>query len=360
MDEYKRRNLPLGYYNQLPTFAQSPISARTTQSYIIVGPRIRGKFNSARAKELGVPNGPLCGRLTKGESVTFEVKVKVKKTVKDVNGTEKIIEVQEVEQRTVDPDEVMGKSEAPGVCPSRSGHLYIHSSIHFYLICGILQAILVLDVPTTSHIPSLLSTFTNSDYYRHFRSKGLTDSGDFSDVGIIYHVLGEGVLEDRRYGEFLQGFNDNVHVSTSPIISFASDTQFLVCSISYHPLSTSQIPYHSQMRHTTPFDSTNWIKKCFHYYTAVCAHRSHFKVNHFYVIFNQQVIVDDVSLLRCHGPPCWIEGVSNDSWYLDQDETTFPAQSTATINSLCNGKCKPSNQSYNRLGCHCWHRENQG
>lgn len=68
-------------------------------SYIVVGPRFRGKFDAKRAKELGIPQGPLRSSLAKGESITFEIR-----------------EGDEVIQRTVNPGEVIGKSETPGVC----------------------------------------------------------------------------------------------------------------------------------------------------------------------------------------------------------------------------------------------------
>jgi ribonuclease Z len=73
-------------------------------SYLVVGPRTRGKFDVEKAVALGVPRGPLRGKLTKGESITVEV---------EVDG--KMI------QRTVKPDDVLGKAEPRGVrsqCPA--------------------------------------------------------------------------------------------------------------------------------------------------------------------------------------------------------------------------------------------------
>ena len=70
-------------------------------SYIIVGPRYRGKFDAKRAKELGIPQGPQRSALAKGEAITFEIR-----------------EGNEVIQRTVKPEEVIGKSDTPGVCSS--------------------------------------------------------------------------------------------------------------------------------------------------------------------------------------------------------------------------------------------------
>lgn len=70
-----------------------------TLSYLLVGPSVRGRFDAAKAEELGIPRGPLRSRLTKGETVTFEV---------DDGSGGKI-------QRTVRPDECVGPSESPQV-----------------------------------------------------------------------------------------------------------------------------------------------------------------------------------------------------------------------------------------------------
>lgn len=53
-------------WNQrLPVYRRDP----QTLAYFVVGPATRGKFDAQRAKELGVV-GPMCGKLTKGETVT--------------------------------------------------------------------------------------------------------------------------------------------------------------------------------------------------------------------------------------------------------------------------------------------------
>lgn len=85
-------------------------------SYIVVGPRFRGKFDAKRAEELGIPHGPLRGSLAKGEAITFEIR-----------------EGDEVIQRTVKPEEVVGKSETPGVCFALSIRVILvsYSFLHF-------------------------------------------------------------------------------------------------------------------------------------------------------------------------------------------------------------------------------------
>ena len=93
-----RGSLPNGFHKQLPRFTPGlPHSSNPTLSYLIVGPRCRGKFNAEKAKELGVV-GPDRSRLTKGETVTITVKV-----------GEKTIE------RVVRPDDVVGKPQKPTV-----------------------------------------------------------------------------------------------------------------------------------------------------------------------------------------------------------------------------------------------------
>ena len=67
--------------------------------YVVVGPAVRGKFDAKKADRLGVPRGPLRGKLTAGESVTFEV----------VDGEGGKI------QKTVHAAEIMGPSDPPYV-----------------------------------------------------------------------------------------------------------------------------------------------------------------------------------------------------------------------------------------------------
>ncbi|RDX42667.1 hypothetical protein OH76DRAFT_1410927 [Lentinus brumalis] len=139
-----------------------------TLGYLCVGPSVRGKFDVKKAEELGV-RGPMRGRLTKGETVTFEV---------DDGQGGKI-------QRTVRPEECVGPSEAP-------------------------QAVLILDVPTPAHIPSLLASFTDSPFFAKYRSKDENFRKEHP-LHAVYHLCGEGVLEDERYKKFMNGFSDETH-----------------------------------------------------------------------------------------------------------------------------------------------------
>ena len=87
---------PAGSLKPLPTFTP-PVRDGST-AYIVVGPRVRGKFNAKRAEELGL-YGPLRGRVARGETVTF--------TVDDGTGAKV--------QRTVKPEDCMGEHETTKV-----------------------------------------------------------------------------------------------------------------------------------------------------------------------------------------------------------------------------------------------------
>ncbi|KIM44447.1 hypothetical protein M413DRAFT_431468 [Hebeloma cylindrosporum] len=170
-----RAKLPSGYKLQLPKFTTDlpPSPFPPTMSYIVVGPRFRGKFDAKRAKELGIPEGPLRSNLAKGETITFETQ-----------------KGDEVIQRTVKPEEVIGKSETPG-------------------------AIIILDIPSVDHIVSLVSSFGPSGLYHKFWSN---DAGSASVSGeeehvvrVVHHLVGDGVLEDERYKTFMNGFGSQAH-----------------------------------------------------------------------------------------------------------------------------------------------------
>lgn len=166
---------PAGSLKPLPAFTASMQGA--SMAYIVVGPRVRGKFDTKRAEELGL-YGPLRGKVARGESVTF--------TVDDGTGG--------TLQRTVKPEDCMGEHETTKV-------------------------VMILDVPTPDHIESLASAFA-APAYSNFRVKHPDSRKDYA-VHVIYHLLGSGVLEDERYMSFMGGFSD--------------DTQHIICSSDHNP-----------------------------------------------------------------------------------------------------------------------------
>ncbi|KAI0264706.1 hypothetical protein BC834DRAFT_882205 [Gloeopeniophorella convolvens] len=171
----RRSSTPAGSIKQLPKFTPSIRGAAT--SYIIVGPRVRGKFNAERAAELGL-FGPRRGQVARGETVTFMV---------DDGSGGKI-------ERTVRPEDCLGENESTKI-------------------------VMVLDVPSPSHIDSLTSAF-DTPAYSSFRVKKVDEQKD-QVVHIIHHILGPGVLEDERYKLFMNGFS--------------SETQHVVSSADHSP-----------------------------------------------------------------------------------------------------------------------------
>jgi ribonuclease Z len=87
---------PAGSLSRLPTFT-APVRDLST-AYIVVGPRVRGKFDAKRASELGL-YGPLRGKVARGETVSFAV---------DDGAGGKV-------QRTVRPEDCMGEHETTKV-----------------------------------------------------------------------------------------------------------------------------------------------------------------------------------------------------------------------------------------------------
>ncbi|KAF8902361.1 hypothetical protein CPB84DRAFT_1775902 [Gymnopilus junonius] len=175
-DDYKRSRSPLteGFRLQLPnpSFKLPPSETPPAVSYLIVGPQHRGKFNAAKATELGVPKGHIRAALARGETITFEVKVG-----------------EEIVQRTVKAEEVVAKPELPG-------------------------AVLILDVPSNEHVPALVASFRDTDFYQKF---WFEDPVSFEsqnreyNTRVVYHMLGEGVLEDEGYKAFMNGFGPLAH-----------------------------------------------------------------------------------------------------------------------------------------------------
>lgn len=85
---------------KLPRLSIPEDERDSTLCYVCVGPAFRGKFRKEKAQELEVPEGPLWGKLTRGETVTF--------MVDDLIGRK--------QKRTVSPEQCMDMPESPKVC----------------------------------------------------------------------------------------------------------------------------------------------------------------------------------------------------------------------------------------------------
>ncbi|KAF8504184.1 beta-lactamase-like protein [Hysterangium stoloniferum] len=130
-------------------------------SYIVLGAQLRGKFDVAKAKMLGLKNGPIRARLARGETVVTE------------------------EGRTITPDMILGPAPRP-------------------------EAVIFIDCPSPDYIPSLES----SKSFKNFQT-----GGDYL-VHCIFHLAGSKVLEDARYKKWLTSFGENVyHLVAGPDIS---------------------------------------------------------------------------------------------------------------------------------------------
>ncbi|GES97863.1 beta-lactamase-like protein [Rhizophagus clarus] len=132
-------------------------------AYICKGPDYKGKFDPVAAKVLGLEPGPQYAELVRGNSVTAP------------NGT------------VVHPYQVIG--------PSRPGLVFI-----------------ILDVPSTSYIPSVCESPEFVTYQTN--NKG-------TQPRAIIHMVGNGVLEDKRYQEWMK--------------KFGSETEHIIANEKYCP-----------------------------------------------------------------------------------------------------------------------------
>ncbi|KAF8631971.1 hypothetical protein AX15_002105 [Amanita polypyramis BW_CC] len=176
IDIYKRAHVPDGYHRQLPSFSYTGGRMRDAPpavAYAVVGPRIRGKFDAKKAQELGIPNGPIRRRLINGETVTFKIKVK---EAEDDNVSETEVD------RTVKAEECVGESETPSV-------------------------ILIFDIPSPAYIAPLLSSFEDPSFLK-FKSRSPQHRKEHI-VRSMFHIVGEGVLEDERYIQFMKSFEED-------------------------------------------------------------------------------------------------------------------------------------------------------
>ncbi|KAJ7614656.1 hypothetical protein DFH06DRAFT_129359, partial [Mycena polygramma] len=102
-------------------------------------------------------------------------------------GKNVIVTTQEGEVRVVRPKDCMGLPRSPSV-------------------------MIILDIPSPSYIPSLLDSFTRSQFYSQMQS----ENPEYS-IPSIFHLCGEGVLEDPRYVGFMNKFPSHTHhIISSP------------------------------------------------------------------------------------------------------------------------------------------------
>lgn len=100
------------------------------------------------------------------------------------------------------------------------------------MLTQIVKLIIILDIPTPSHIASLVDSFERSSFYRKLRSNHPDDLAEVS-VRSVFHICGEGVLEDERYGAFMRGFSSETEVEFT--LSFLRC--YLILVLAYYQLS---------------------------------------------------------------------------------------------------------------------------
>lgn len=123
-------------------------------SYICQGTSLPRKFNKAAAVALGIKPGPVYGKLQKGISVTLD------------------------DGRIV-TQEMVCDPEVPG-------HVFM-----------------VVDCPSLAYIDGLV----NSEKFKSFQTGGT------NKVNAIIHYVGEGVLQDARYKQWLHSFDPSTDVN---------------------------------------------------------------------------------------------------------------------------------------------------
>lgn len=221
VDDYGRPQLISGYHAELPRFtlaeseSSSPAACASSEtknpspvlpsalslSYLVIGPRIRGKFDGAKAEAMGVPR-PLRKNIANGETVQF----KRKKTTNTSSSSSATTEV-EMETITVGPADLVEPSDPA-------------------------TAVLILDVPSPEHVPALFETFRGQNGYAKWTGwkeagedamgetnaeavKNETEPQEDFVLRTVIHLCGEGVWESKRYREFIAGFGEweDIHVS---------------------------------------------------------------------------------------------------------------------------------------------------
>lgn len=145
-----RRPWPAAMLDKLPVTTPSSESI----CYFVRHYDVRGPFDPKKAAELGLPKGPLYGRLASGETVTTE------------NGT------------VITPDMVLA--------PSRRG-----------------KTVAIIDLPSTVYIDDLLSR-------PEWKSSILTET-----MASVFWILGPGVAQEPRLLDFMCSLKNYEHVVSS-------------------------------------------------------------------------------------------------------------------------------------------------
>ncbi|KAJ2782194.1 hypothetical protein GGI15_002992 [Coemansia interrupta] len=145
----------------LPKTTPTPASI----CYIAEGPEVPGKFDVQAAKALGLKQGPLYGKLTRGESVTAP------------DGT------------VIHPSQCVGPARLSGI-------------------------LIIIDCPTPAYINSLTS---NPKFAPFIEASGQSDPKLRERLLLVIHSLGPGVAQDEQYRAWASQFPSHVrHMVSAP------------------------------------------------------------------------------------------------------------------------------------------------
>lgn len=72
---------------------------------------------------------------------------------------------------------------------------------------------MILDTPSTEHIPSLIRGFESGAFSKYWGNE--QESKDHA-LSVVFHLCGDDVVEHEQYKVFMNGFRSGVHVSAFP------------------------------------------------------------------------------------------------------------------------------------------------
>ncbi|KAJ6474675.1 hypothetical protein C8R47DRAFT_986738, partial [Mycena vitilis] len=173
------------FYNRLPKLHEKYTHIwRPTMAYVVVGSRKLDLIVSTQEGETKVaePKDSAGPRETVIDVQKADALGVPRKKLRDLQAGKNVtVSTQDGEAGVVRPKDCMGTPRSPSV-------------------------MIILDIPSPSYIPSLLDSFTRSQFYSQMQS----ETPEYS-IPSIFHLCGEGVLEDPRYVEFMNRFPSYTH-----------------------------------------------------------------------------------------------------------------------------------------------------
>ncbi|OZJ02530.1 hypothetical protein BZG36_04131 [Bifiguratus adelaidae] len=129
--------------------------------YIVRGPKDRGKFLPKLAQELGIPRGPLYGKLQRDIPITLD------------------------DGRTIQPEQVKSKPRNP-------------------------RTFAVVDCPDSSYVDSLICNPMWQKFSREASEASEATKMDHGDMKLVIHLLGDQMMGNEAYAKWMESFDDSV------------------------------------------------------------------------------------------------------------------------------------------------------